>query len=106
VTGDPLHGGGVGKDAVGGVQELADQLVDGDRGGAPEGNGWLSVSPAPARSQRRAGSCQVTRPARAERGVPGQPADRFKAKHGSGSRYEGQAAPGSCGRQAPSRSWR
>src|SRR5690242_18524524 len=29
VTDDQLHGGGIGKDAVGGVQELADQLVDG-----------------------------------------------------------------------------
>jgi len=33
---------------------------------------------------------------RAER-VPGRPADRIKAGNGCGSRYEGQAAPGSCG---------
>jgi hypothetical protein len=30
--------------------------------------------------------------------VPGRPADRFKASSGCGSRYEGQAAPGSCAR--------
>src|SRR6202011_1126566 len=48
------------------------------------------------RSRWRAGSYQVTRSA-GRRGVPGQPADRLKASNGCGSRYEGQAAPGSCG---------
>jgi len=33
VADDQPGGGGVGQDAVGGIQELADQLVNGNRGG-------------------------------------------------------------------------
>jgi hypothetical protein len=40
VTDDRLHGGGAGKDSVGGVQELADQLVDGDHGGVHGDAPW------------------------------------------------------------------
>jgi len=80
-------GGGAGQDAAGGSQELADQLVNGNRGGVhgdasrEEWSGGRGVSPG--RLTRGAGSCQVTRPARAERGVPGWPADRIRASTGA-----------------------
>jgi hypothetical protein len=58
---------------------------------------WETDKTGKGRSWWRAGSYQVTRFSRVRNLGPGRPADRSKASTGCGSRFAGQAAPGTAG---------
>jgi hypothetical protein len=58
---------------------------------------WETDKTGKGRSWWRAGSYQVTRFSRVRESGPGRPADRSKASTGCGSRFAGQAAPGTAG---------
>ena len=105
VADDQPGGGDVGGNAVGGVQELAGQLLDAGGGGvhgdASRGNGPPRGRPA-AGPRGGAGSYQVTRPA-GWRGSRGGLEIHRRPARGCGSRIAGLSCSGKRRCQAPVR---